>query len=202
MISYANAFCIPGAMYIYERLQTLLWWLFQNGIMLYGVVRPLKYRSHSDSGKLKYVHLSFLAAGIGLPLIPVLICHWIGGYGIVVVPNYTCLPKNISATMYCLFLPATVCAIIGLSMLLYIGSKLGIKVIYNIITYTQYTNDASKKGNKCFSLIYIQWKQSTESDIEADVAGAEVKILIIASTFLLLFLLYSYSHKLSVRLES
>ena len=127
--AYANAFYIPGAMYIYERLQTLLWWLFQNGIMLYGVVRPLQYRSHSDSGKLKYVHLSFLAAGIGLPLIPVLICHWNGGYGTVVVPNYTCLPRNMSATMYCLFLPATVCAIIGLSMLLYIGSKLGIKVI-------------------------------------------------------------------------
>ena len=37
--------------------------------------------SLSDSGRLKYCHLSFVAAGIGLPLIPVLICHWVGAYG-------------------------------------------------------------------------------------------------------------------------
>ena len=116
-------------MYTYVKLQTMFWWLFQNGMMLFGVVRPLQYRSLSDSGKLKYLHFSFVATGIGLPLILVLICHWIGGYGIVVVLNYNCLPKSGSGVIYTFFLSLTICGIIGVSMLLYVGSELGIKVL-------------------------------------------------------------------------
>ena len=102
-----------GALHVYVRHQTALWWIFQNTVMLYGVVRPLQYRSMSDSGRLKYIHLTFVATGIGLPLIPVLICHWVGGYGIAVELNYNCLPRNKSSAVYSLFVPTTICAIIG-----------------------------------------------------------------------------------------
>ena len=119
----------PGVLVVYVRLQLFLWWLFQNGMMFYGVVRPLQYRSLSDSGKLKYLHFSFMATGIVVPLIPVLICHWIGGYGIVVVLNYNCLPRSRSATIYSVFFPVTICAIIGVSMLLYVGSEVTKKVL-------------------------------------------------------------------------
>ena len=113
----------------YVKLQAMLWWIFQNGMMFYGVVQPLQYRSLSDSGKLKYLHFSFVATGIGLPLIPVLICNWIGGYGIAVALNYDCLPKNGSGVIYSLFLPLAICAVIGVFMLLLVGSELGIKVL-------------------------------------------------------------------------
>ena len=46
--------------------------------------------------------------------------------------------------------------------------------------------------------MYMQWKRSTGSDIKADVAGAEVKILIIASTFLLLFLLITVTNSVFI----
>ena len=121
----SSLFHFSGAMYVYMNLQTILWWLFQNVMMLYGVVRPLQYRFQKDSGKLKYFHLSFVAAGIVLPLVPVLIS---GGYGIAIDLNYSCLPRNISTVVYSLFVPATVCAIIGVSILLYIGFDFGIKV--------------------------------------------------------------------------
>ena len=109
-------------------MQTVLWWLFINGVMLYGVVRPLQYRSLSGSGRMKCVHFCCVAAGIGLPLISVLICHWIGGYGIAVPLNYACLPRNKWAMTYSFILPMTVCGAIGLSMLLCIGSELTKKV--------------------------------------------------------------------------
>ena len=126
----SSLFHFSGAIFVYVRLQTILWWLFQNVVMLYGVVRPLQYRFQRDSGKLKYFHLSFVAAGIVLPLIPVLISHWIGGYSIAVELNYSCLPRN-NTIVYSFFVPATVCAIIGVSILLYIGSEFGIKVSRN-----------------------------------------------------------------------
>ena len=110
----------------------MLWWLFQIATMFYGVVRPFQYRTLSDSGRLKYLHITYVAVGIGLPLIPVLICHWAGGYGIAVVMNYNCLPRNISSAMYTIFVPTTICAIVGISMLLYIASELGITVQYEI----------------------------------------------------------------------
>ena len=132
IILYTHVYHFTGAMLLYGRLQSLLWWIFQSGTMLYGVVRPLQYRSKSDSGKLKYVHLSFLAAGIGLPLIPVLICQWFGGYGISVLVNYRCLPRNMSAMIYAFFFPTSILGISGLAMLLFIGYKLGIKVTYDI----------------------------------------------------------------------
>ena len=128
VLFYSFFFNFSGALYAYVRLQTILWWLFQNAVMLYGVVRPLHYRSLSDSGRLKYLHLTFVVVGFTLPLIPVLIIHWVGGYGIRVELNYDCLPRNISSVMYSLFIPATICAIIGVSMLLYIASELAIKV--------------------------------------------------------------------------
>ena len=116
---------LSGAINVYVRLQTIFWWLCQNVVMLYGVVRPLQYRFQKDSGKLKYFHLSFVAAGIVLPLIPVFISHWIGEYGTAVELNYSCVPRNI---VYYVFVPAAVCAVIGVSILLYIGSKFAIKV--------------------------------------------------------------------------
>ena len=126
----SSLFHFLGAINVYVRLQTILWWLFQNLMMLYGVVRPLQYRFQKDSGKLKYFHLSSVAAGIVLPLIPVLISQWIGGYSIAVELNYSCVPRNI---VYYVFVPATVCAIIGVSILLYIGSEFAIKVCFVII---------------------------------------------------------------------
>ena len=127
----SSPFHFSGAINVYVRLQIILWWLFQNVVTLYGVVRPLQYRFQKDSGKLKYFHLSFVAAGIVFPLIPVLISQCIGGYGIAIELNYSCFPRNISTVVYSLFVPATVCAIIGVSILLYIGSEFGIKVCHN-----------------------------------------------------------------------
>ena len=119
-----SSFHFSGAIYVYVRCQTILWWLFQNAMILYGVVQPLKYRSLSDSGGLKYLHLSFVATGIGLPLIPVLICHWVGGYGIAVDLNYNCLPRNMSSAIYSLYILTTLCGIIGVAILLYITLEL------------------------------------------------------------------------------
>ena len=131
-------------------LQTILWWLFQNATMLYGVIRPLQYRLQRDSGKLKYLHVSSVAAGIVLPLIPVLISHWIGGYGIAVDLNYRCLPRNISTVVYSLFVPATVCALIGVFILLYIGSEFGIKVCHNSRVISKVG-----EGRFCLEALYL-----------------------------------------------
>ena len=128
MIILLFFFHFSGAIFVYIRLQTILWWLFQNAEMLYGVVRPFQYHNLSDSGRLKYLHITAVATGIGLPLIPVLICHWVGGYGIAVDLSYNCLPRNMSSVVYSFFVPATICAIIGISMLIYIASEFGIKV--------------------------------------------------------------------------
>ena len=53
----------------------------------------MEYQSANNYGKLKYVHISMITAAITLPLIPVLTVYWVGGYGISLVLNYSCIPS-------------------------------------------------------------------------------------------------------------
>ena len=177
-------------MFVYVRIQGLLWWLFINGVMLYGVVRPFQYRSLSGSGRMKYVHFGCVAAAIGLPLISVLICHWFGGYGMAVPLNYACLPRNKWAVTYSLLFPLTVCGIIGLSMLLCIGSELT-KKVYKIC------NSAFGKSDRCI-LFYCLQRQKSKDCVKTDTCTAcsEVKIIILTFVFVTVFLFYTVPNSL------
>ena len=86
-----------------------------------------------DAGKLKQIHLAMIIAGFILPLISVLVCHWAGGFGISVVWNYSCVPRNNLATVYSVFIPVLICSTIGTVLLLFIGSQFVIDVSTLII---------------------------------------------------------------------
>ena len=107
----------------------MLLWMFYASVVMFGVFRPMEYRSATDSGTLRYVHLTMVTAGIILPVIPVLICHWVEGYGIDLVLNYSCVPRNRSAYAYTLAIPFSVCGMTAISMLILIGTEIGRKVI-------------------------------------------------------------------------
>ena len=119
---------MTGAVFVYIRLQAIIWWMFYASVVMFGVFYPLRYRSASDSGTLRYVHLIMVAAGVIIPLVPVLVCYWIGGYGIDLVWNYVCIPRNRSAYVYASTIPFTICGVTTLSMMILIGSEIGRKV--------------------------------------------------------------------------
>ena len=98
----------------------------------------MEYQSANNYGKLKYVHISMITAAITLPLIPVLTVYWVGGYGISLVLNYSCIPSAGSAHLYGLMIPMLVCGVITLSILILIASEIGKKVSIIIITIQSY----------------------------------------------------------------
>ena len=63
-------------------------------VLTYGIFRPLKYQRARNLGRLRYIHLGFLVAGVILPLIPT-VANWVvGGYGVDVVRSYSCVPRE------------------------------------------------------------------------------------------------------------
>ena len=109
------------------------------GTILFGVHWPMQYRTAKDSGKLRFAHMSMIFVGLVLPLVPVFLSYGLGGYGIAVVWNYSCIPtNNMSILVYSYELPMTIFAIISLSMLVFIASDISIKVSVSNHNCTQH----------------------------------------------------------------
>ena len=110
-----------GAFSVYGRVQVVLWWVSHTSVLTYGVFRPLKYQMASNLGRLRYVHIGLLVAGIILPLIPTLIHWFVGVYGVDVVRNYTCIPGDILPLEN---LPFAIFGTVTLVMFMLIASKI------------------------------------------------------------------------------
>lgn len=156
-----------------------LWWFFHIAILFWGVLRPLQYRKVCDSGKLKCIHLTMVITGVVLPLIPTLICNWIGGYGINLLAHYTCQPRSILAFRYSLYVPLNILDIVGIAFLVIILSTIALEVILS---------------SKAFFVISAYGPFSSLQKYRSVNKGrrhAEVKILIIIF-FFFIFILYLF----------
>ena len=72
-------------------------------------------------GRLRYLHLGFLVAGVILPLIPTVTYWVVGDYGADVVRNYSCVPREGLAFEN---LPTAVFGTATLVMLMLIATKI------------------------------------------------------------------------------
>ena len=116
---------MTGACSLYGRVQTVFWWVSHISVLTFGVFRPLKYRIARESGRLRYVHLGLVVAGITIPLIPTLIHWWVGGYGIEVARNYECVPRERPVLE---LLPISILSSITFVLLVLFGSKISMLV--------------------------------------------------------------------------
>ena len=116
---------------MYLGLQVALWWIFHTTVVFWGIMRPFQYRQMCDSGKLKYIHLTMGISGLVLPLVPTLICHWTGGFGISLLLHYSCHPRSTLASRYSVYVPLNIIVIVGIGLLLIIFSNIALEVIHS-----------------------------------------------------------------------
>ena len=88
-------------------------------------------------GYFKYIHIATVAAGILLPIIPVIICFKVEGYAIY-LNRPDCVPRNVIAMFYSYLLPIIVVASVGLYLLILILWKFVSEVCSYIHIYTSY----------------------------------------------------------------
>lgn len=117
-----------GGVFVYVAFQATMWWLFHTAILFWGVMHPMHYQVMKNSGRIKYIHSAMGVMGVTFPLIPVLICNWIGGFGINLLLQYSCFPRNRSALYYSFLVPLDIIIITSLSMLVIILSQIAVKV--------------------------------------------------------------------------
>ena len=123
--------CFSGGLFVYLGLQVALWWIFHTTVLFWGIMRPFQYRQMCDCGKLKYIHLTMGISGLVLPLVPTLICHWTGGFGINLLLHYSCHRKTTLASRYSVYVPLNVIVIVGIGLLLIIFSTIALEVIHS-----------------------------------------------------------------------
>ena len=116
---------------MYLGLQVALWWIFHTTVVFWGIMRPFQYRQMCDSGKMKYIHLTMGISGLVLPLVPTLICHWTGGFGINLPLHYSCHPRSTLASRYSVYIPFNIIVIVGIGLLLIIFSNIALEVIHS-----------------------------------------------------------------------
>ena len=116
---------------MYLGLQVALWWIFHTTVVFWGIMRPFQYRQMSDSGKLKYIHLTMGISGLVLPLVPTLICHWTRGFAINLLLHYSCHPRSTLASRYSVYVPLNIIVIVGIGLLLIIFSNIALEVIHS-----------------------------------------------------------------------
>ena len=107
----------------YVSHQVALWWIFHLSMVFCAVFWPFKYNYWKQLGYFKYIHTVMVAAGIILPIIPVIICLKVDGYVLyLILPN--CVPRNIQSAFYSYLLPMIIVVAIGLYLLILIFWKL------------------------------------------------------------------------------
>ena len=123
-----------AASVIYASHQVALWWLFHLSMVFCAVFWPFKYNYWKQLGYFKYIHTVMVAAGIILPIIPVIICLKVDGYVLYLIQPQ-CVPRNIQTIFYSHLLPMIIVVAIGLYLLILIFWKLFSEVwkLYNII---------------------------------------------------------------------
>ena len=82
---------------------------------------------------MKYIHIAVVAISLTVPAIVALITYFAGGYGIIILSNYTCFALDIEALFYPFVVPLDINIILGIS-------QIGI-IIWNI------ADVVSKAGN-------------------------------------------------------
>ena len=114
-------FSIPTAgLFLYVVLTVGLLWLSHTLMFFWGVVWPLHYRIYTNSGKMKYVHLTIVAVSLLLPIISILACRLSEGYGLSVLAYYKCASRGVNDTFCAVIVPLGIILITGTSLLVYI----------------------------------------------------------------------------------
>ena len=72
---------------------------------------------YSDSGKIKYIHLTIVAVSLLLPIISILACHLSEGFGLSILAYYKCDSRGLKDTFYAVIVPLDIILIIGTSLL-------------------------------------------------------------------------------------
>lgn len=114
-------FSIPTAgLFLYVVLLVTLLWLFHALMFFWGVVWPMHYRMYTDSGKMKYIHLTIVAVSLVLPTFSILACHLSEGFGLSILAYYKCDSRGPKDTFYAIILPLDIMLIVGTCLLVYI----------------------------------------------------------------------------------
>lgn len=134
-------FCYSiGMAFVYAILQTAIWWLFHTTALFWKIQYPFHARSFQMGGKIKYIHISCIIAGLLIPLLPVIttmadfavdlksndrlqkmnVTFFSGGLGyrLVRFPPLLCSGRNSEAVYYTSILPINIIVIAGLTELI------------------------------------------------------------------------------------
>ena len=79
-----------GFLYSYLSHQLSLWAIFYAALLFWAVVSPFQYQSFRNEGRLKYVYIAMIIAGVLLPCVPAVI-NVAFGYGIMSFSHMVCL---------------------------------------------------------------------------------------------------------------
>lgn len=124
----------------YILLQIAFWWLIHATVILWKLQFPFHARSFENSGKMKYVHISSVIAGLLLPLISPIISmadfavdlssnevlqsqniSFVSGglgYGLIRFPSILCSAIDRYALYYSNILPINLMVIVGITELI------------------------------------------------------------------------------------
>lgn len=138
MVYLHSIFCSIGGLFTYAFVQALLWCLFHSAFIFYGVIYPVYYRVMSDSGKMKYVHLSVVVVAVTLPMILILMYSIKGGFGFNLLLHYSCFPNNTTAVFYSFIIPLDLFIITNLVMLLIVFAKIRFEVSLSYFSVYSY----------------------------------------------------------------
>ena len=110
---------IAGLFYYVVLLVTLLW-LSHILMLFWGVMWPWHHQAYQNSGRMKYIHLTIVAASLLLPIISILACQLSEGFGLDILSYYKCAGQGPKDSFYAVIVPLDIIIIIGTSVLVYI----------------------------------------------------------------------------------
>ena len=127
---------IPAAVVLYYTMwQTALWWFFHISAMFCEIKFPLRAHSFKASGRMKYVHIGLVIAGILIPVIPVTVIASVAGFVPGPFPPILCYSASTNAIFYGIVFPLCVLVATGISLLVCIVWLI-IKVQHFLYEYT------------------------------------------------------------------
>ena len=93
-------------------------------VIFWGVKFPLHSRSFKKNNRMKYIHLTYVVLALLLPLVPVFMNAFKGGYTMGRNPPILCTGSDAGANFYSLVLPINIILGIGTNLLIVIFWKI------------------------------------------------------------------------------